>query len=339
MKKSQNEIAHSFLKGSDLASREQEILRDACQKLGFVPDKLLGRSAWWGSAEIGAFHYSGKYQGKKSVLKIQGLKPSISEIYMINSFAKTNKSKIIRPPYLYASLPWDDQKRYEALILEFVEGEKIIQTPTTQEQVKKFFEIYQEYKTNCLSSPWVDKLTKSLSDQIIDNFKKWREISFKIYPTHPLRDPKDQDLIDVAVEVLKKAYQGMEPEFMHCHVSEVDLYQVEDQVVILSNLFWSWRPPLYDAVFGYHWFIYHLNMVGGITPEKVEEQRSLWLDEIRDLPQVREKGEKLLNLALLERATAGLNLDVLSADPKKPITKYLFESTRDQIKKLILILR
>ena len=53
------------------------------------------------------------------------------------------------------------------------------------------------------------------------------------------------------------------------------------------------------------------------------------------MPQAQGDGQKLLNLALLERAAAGLNLDVLSADPEKPITKHLFEATRNQITKLL----
>ncbi len=334
-KREQNEIAHNYLKGSDLAEREQEVLDDAIKRTGFKPDKLVGRSSWWGSTEIGAFHYAGEFEGKQAIIKIQGVKPSLSEIYMINSFAKANKSKIIRPPHLYASLPWDDQKRYEALVLEFIEGQKVVQTPTNAAQVKRFFELYEEYRANCLQSPWVDRPEGTISGKIADNFTRWRETSFKIYPDHPLRKEEDKDLIDEAVTKLEKGYQGIEPEFMHGHFSEGDLYQVGDQVVVLSNLYWSWRQPLYDAIFGYHWFIYHLNTVDGITPEEVETQRSLWLDTIKALPQTQGEGQKLLNLVLLERAAAGLNLDALSADPNKPITPYLFEATRQQIRELM----
>ncbi len=338
-KRGQNEITHNYLKGSDLAEREQEVLKDASYKTGFIPEKLIGRSAWWGSTEIGAFHYAGNFKGKKAVIKIQGVKPSLSESYMINSFAQANRSKIIRPPHLYASLPWDAQQRYEALVLEFIEGQKIVQMPTNEAQVKRFFELYEEYKANCLSAPWVDRPKSTISGKIADNFTRWRESSFKIYPSHPLKKGEDQGLIDEAVKMLKKGYQGVEPEFMHGHFSEGDLYQVGDQVVMLSNLYWSWRQPLYDAIFGYHWFMYHLNTVDGITPEEVEVQRSLWLDTIKALPQAQGEGQRLLNLALLERATAGLNLDALSADPNKPITPYLVKATRDQVKILIDSLR
>src|SRR5258708_6572144 len=338
-RKEQNEIAHNYLKGSDLQEREKEVLKDASEKLNFKPSKLIGRSSWWGSTEIGAFHYSGEFDNKKAVLKIQGVKPSISEINMINNFAKTNKSKLVGPPHLYASISWDEEKRYEALVLEFIEGEKVIKTPTNKKEVDEFFEIYEDYRNNCLSSPWIDKPNVSISQKIADNFSKWQEASFKIYPDHPLRKSGDKDLIDQAVQILISSYKNIEPQFMHGHFSEGDLYKVGNQIVILSNLFWSWRAPLYDSIFAYHWFIYHLNDVDMITPQKVEKQRSIWLDKIRNLPQTQGKeNQKLLNLALLERAAAGLNLDALSANPDKPITKYLFEATRKQIKNLIELL-
>lgn len=335
-RKEQNEISHRYLEGSDLGEREQEVLKDASARTGFVATELIGRSAWWGSSEIGAFHYAGTFDGKEAVLKIQGVKPSVSEIYMIESFAATNRSEVIRPPHLYASIPWNDEKRYEALVLEFIDGQKVIQTPTTEVQVRRFFELYRDYRDKCLHSPWVDKPKGTISAGIVEKFKRWREASFKIYPEHPLRKDSDIDLIDTAVKKLELGYEGVEPEFMHGHFSEGDLYQVGDQVVVLSNLYWSWRQPFYDAIFGYHWFMYRLNIVGGITPEEVEQQRTIWLSEIETLPQAQsEEGRRLLNLALLERAAAGLNLDGLISDPNKPISAYLMESTRNQIRKLL----
>src|SRR3989344_1633045 len=105
----QNKISHLFLQGSDLADREKEILDDVFKTTGFVAKKLMDRSSWWTSKEIGAFRYVGEYKGKKAVLKIQGVKSNTSEIYMIKSFQKANKSKILRPPHLYYFLPWDDE--------------------------------------------------------------------------------------------------------------------------------------------------------------------------------------------------------------------------------------
>lgn len=327
-------MSGKFLDGSDLATREDEVLKDASQKLNFSPKILVGRSHWWGSSEIGAFHYQGTYQGKPAILKIQGVKPTTSEIFMIQQFEKKNQSKIIRPPHLYAYLEWDDQIRYEALVLEHVDGKRIVNLPTNIGEVTRFFAAYEEYRKNCLICPWVTKPEENISEKIKSVFKKWSEISNRIYPNHPLRKESDHILIAQAVETLSKHYEAVDLEFVHGHLSDGDLYQVGKQVVILSNLYWSWRPPFYDSVFAYHWYRYHLNGLPGATPNTIKKQKQIWLDRIFLLPKNEHK-RRLLKLALLERATAGLNLDALSAKLDNPITAYLIDDTRRELEELL----
>jgi hypothetical protein len=336
MNNKQNEISHLYLQGSDLAQREQLVLKDACQKTGFKPDKITSRSNWWDSKEIGAFFVSGNYNRQNAILKIQGVRPTVSEVYMLQSFEKNNESKLIRPPKLYAFLSWDAEKRYEALILEPVQ-QRIVQTPTTAEELDRFFLAYANYRQSCVNKPWLDRPTETITQRIIDNFAKWQQASFKLYPTHPFRKDKDKDLINKAIAILCKGYTKVNFQFQHGHFSEGDLYQEGGQIILLSNLYWGWKPPLYDAVFGQHWFIYHLAEFKGITPKKIEEQRELWLERIEALPAVRDN-QRLYQLALLERAAAGLNLDALSVGKEGPIAKYLVEKTRKQVKNLILVL-
>lgn len=333
-KPKENEISHLFHKGSDLRDREEGILQEVSSQLGFQPQDLLLRSSWWGSKEIGAFHYKGQFEGKPAVLKIQGVKPEASEAYMISSFERTNKSKVIRPPHLYSSLLWDEVKRYEALILEDVGDTKVISLPATEEEIDRFFELYQDYRKNCRQEPWLEKPEQSISERVKGNFRQWRDASLKLYPNHPYRREEDENLIDKAIETLVKGYQDVEPEFQHAHLGDSDLYQVENNIVLLSNLYWSWRAPFYDAVMGYHWYIYHLGSVEGIIPEQIEQQRGLWLNHIQKLTQT-DDDNRLLNLALLERAAAGLNIDALSSDLNKPISAYLVEATRRQVENLI----
>lgn len=332
--KRQNEISLKFLEGSDLAEREEEILKDASIKTGFTAAKLIKRISWWTSKEIGAFHYLGSYKGKKSVLKIQGVKPTTSEIYMIKSFAKKNKSKILRPPRLYAALPWDQELRYEALVMEYVNGKPVVNLPTNQSEIDRFYELFEEYRRDCLGNPWIDKPEETISEKMKNNFSKWRKASFKLYPSHPLRENEDRDLIDKAVGILVKGYQEVEPIFQHPHLSEYDLIQAGNEVVVLSNLYWGWRAPLYDAIFGSHWFKYHLADVSNITVQKIDEQINLWMSKIESLSEVK-NNLKLYKLAMLERYAAGLNLDGLSINSKNPTAEYLVELTRREVKSLI----
>jgi len=338
VKLGQNKISHLFLAESDLGSREQKVLKDVSEKLGFIPEKLLDRSPWWTSKEIGAFRYLGKFDGKKVILKIQGVKPTTSEIYMIQAFSKANQSKILRPPLLYSYLPWNDEKRYEALILEFIDGKPIVNSPTNEKELTEFFTLREEYKKNCVAFPWIEKPKETLSEEIKNNFDKWKQASFKLYPTHIFRKEEDAGLIDNAISVLSENCKDVKREFQHGHFGPSDLIKtIDGQAVILSNLYWSWKPPFYDAVFGYHWFIYNLSKLKNVTPGFVKEQKSLWLAKINNLAKT-DSEKKFLNLAFLERAAAGLNLDALSVDPKSPTAKYLVESTRSEIKRLIKLL-
>lgn len=333
--KYQNKISHLFLSGSDLQDREKKVLEDASKKLDFVPEKLIDRSHWWNSREIGAFRYMGKFKGKKAILKIQGVKPATSEIYMLQAFAKNNKSKILRPPLLYAYLPWNNEKRYESLVLEFIDGRPIVNSPTSRNELTEFFDLRDEYKKYCAVSPWIEKPKESLSEEIKNNFEKWRQASFKLYPKHPFRKNEDQGLIDKAVNVLSKNYKDVEREFQHGHFGASDLLKSKNgEVIILSNLYWSWKHPFYDAVFGYHWFMYGLANIKNAGIEIVEKQRSLWLTKINSLAKT-DLDKKLLNLAFLERVAAGLNLDALSINLNNPITEYLVRSTRNEVRRLI----
>jgi hypothetical protein len=331
----QNEISQAFSQDADLHLREQEVLEDASKITNFKPTKLLGRSSWWGSEQIGAFHYLGTFEGKEAVIKIQGVKPNTSEIYMLESFAKENKSKVLRPPFLYASVPWNEEKRYEALVMENINGNKIIHKPTNVSEVKRFFELYQDYRENCLHNPWIAKPEKTIPEMLESNFTKWIASSHQVYPNHPYRKPEDFELIARSLGILQKKYSGIELEFQHGHFSADDLYQVGNKVVLLSNLYWSWRVPQYDSSFAYHWYLYNLgNDDANVTPSKIEEHRKLWLSNIEALPQAKANPE-VLRLALLLFETAGLIMDVYIVDTKKPIAEYLVSRTRDRVTQLI----
>lgn len=117
----QNEVWKGIFSGVDLKEKIPQIVKELSEKTGFIPNKLLNTSSWWNeSTGVGAFHLNGKFEGNSAVLKIQGVKPTTSEVFMIESFKNQNESRIVRPPKIYANFPWDDEKGYEAFVLEDV---------------------------------------------------------------------------------------------------------------------------------------------------------------------------------------------------------------------------
>ena len=332
-------LSQSFESGADMSAKEKEILAEIVSRTGFLPQEVIWRSSYWGTKQIGAVLYRGIHQEQPAVLKIQGVKPAVSEIFMLQQFTAQNRSQIIRSPQLYEAIPWSDKNHYEALILEYARGEKVLQSGRLQtpEKISQFFTYYQEYQENCLpQKPWLSKPRK------LDWQKRIQELiaaSRKAYPNHPFRLVSDEKLATEAAKLLNAICQNVPLEFVHSHFSAEDLiYQdkKKKQVILTSNLFWKWRPPFYDAVFGYHWFMYTLGNVEGISANHVEKQREVWLLALFNLTRVEKSptNTRLLKTALLERAVAGFLLDSFLVDPNQPIARYLTESTRNQAKKL-----
>lgn len=330
-------ISDAFNTGADMSKREEEIVEDILKTSSFKPEEVIWRSSYWGTSQIGAVHYRGEYNGKPAVLKIQGVKPDVSEIDMIRRFAEQNRSKIIRPPILFYTIPWADNKGFEALIMEYVSGPKVLESKRlqTKENIHEFYNVYKEYKTNCLPlTPWLPRPQPLNYQEVLE---KLITTSEKAYPNDPRKKLGDLDLAKQAYTVLAKVYSGKQLEFMHGHFSVEDLLRSGEHIVIFSNLFWKYRVPFFDAIFGYHWFMFELSHVDGITPAQIEEQRGLWLEEIFSLPFITGSSDNtlLIKAVLLERAVAGFILDSLLTDSKKTIATYLTESCRDQAKKLI----
>lgn len=331
------DLQKAFTSGSDMSSREAEVLEDIITKTGFSPKEVIWRSSYWGTGQIGAVHYLGEFESRPAVLKIQGVKPEISEIVMIEQFATQNRSKTIRPPKILSTLSWSDSAGYEALIMEHVTGKKVLESKQLQtiENIATFLKYYLEYRQNCLpKKPWLPKPEQPNWGETVD---KLIAISQKAYPDHPFRQVEDFELVRKAGQLLAGIYLRVPLEFVCGHFSVEDLIYQENQVVLFSNLFWKWKYPFYDAVFGYHWFMYELGNVEEITSDQVEQQRELWLSQLLDLPWVRESLQnlRLAKAALLERATAGLIIDSFLVDKNRPIAKYLVDSTRGQVKKLV----
>jgi len=330
----QNFVSAFYFADSDLANKVEKILELIIDQTGFQVDQLVQKSSWWNSKQIGAIHYRGTYQKRPAVLKIQGVKPITSEAEMIRAFAQQNHSQIIRPPQLYAVLPWDEKLEFEALIMEAVSREKVVHLPPQAGDLEKFFVLYTEYRSNCLNQPWLDKPDIALAEQTAKNFLHWQKISLELHASHPLKKAGDQKLIAKGVKKLCEQLANIKAnwQFMHGHFSTRDLHQAGNEVILLSNLYWSWRMPFYDAVFGYHWYQYDLAN-SAIELETLLEQKKTWKNYILNKIPQNEAELKLLNLAFMDRALAGLNLDGLLTPTEK--SRALMELTREELHQFI----
>lgn len=333
----QNDLSVMRAGGTDLSTRWEAIIQKVSAETRFVADReLLRQSEWWKTGKVGAVHVPGEFikdgQKLRAVLKIQGTKPPTSESVMIEKFSAQNRSKIIRPPKIYAHLPWGDKDEYEAIVLEEVDGKPVItDKPAPGDQLNRYFELYEEYRNNCLNSPWVEKPP---FDGYTERLNRWKDAVIKQREEDTLGETEDEDLAREGTEILEHEITEKDLEFMHGHFQPGDLIVSGNEVVLFSNLMWGWRQPFYDAVFGYHWAMLGMEHAESLNAELLETERKKWLDKIFVLPQVR-GNERLLSLALLERAIPALLVDRHLLDIAKPSARVITKAARAELKRLI----
>lgn len=188
----QNEFTEGFSQNVDLRGREYEIVNQVHHDVNFQPGEIISRSTWWGSERVGAFQCAGTFEGKPAILKVQGAKPSASEIDAVEAVNAAASHAAMRAPYLYTSQRWDSAKGYETLIVERINSDKLIHLPTNKAEVRSFFELYANYSTKLKPTPWIDKPTEPYALTVRHNAKNQASISQENYPDHPLRQPDDK---------------------------------------------------------------------------------------------------------------------------------------------------
>ena len=337
----QNDIAGMRTQGIDLGFRWKEILGEIEKETGFQPDwTVVSRGSWWKTGKVGAVNVLGQmevnHKKERVVLKIQGTKPATSEIEMIKAFEGQNKSRLIRPPKIYDFMPWDEERQFEAFFMEYIEGKPVINHyPALELELTNFFDLLLEYRKHCINKPWIKKPE---TWDYSSSYHSWTSAVKRWLKKDKFTEKEDYDLVEKGVQILERELGVEQLEFVHGHFQPGDLLlDGQGKYVLFSNLFWSYRIPLYDLVFSYHWRMLEMEHADDLTREKLEGERGRWLDRLFQLEIVkaRKNGERFLKLALFERAIPCLMVDRLMMDSAKPSYKIITEGARDQLKKLI----
>lgn len=330
---SQNDVTAMRELGVDLAPRWEEILGDLIAETNFQPIwEAVRQSEWWRTGKVGAVSIDGLFGSQDAVLKIQGTRPNTSEVDMVKAFSDQNKSDIIRASRIYFYREWNDESQYEAAIYEKVNGKPVIEKhPANDDELDNYWQLYVEYKQNCITQPWITKPEDwSYSEQV----ERWLKATENLRAKDPYIKESDWELMKRAIEIIEKNLKVSDLEFMHGHFQPGDLIVVsEEEVVICSNLFWSWRIPHYDKVFGYHWWLLGMEHVSDFKESKYVKERDRWLKKIYSLPDV--SNEHLLKLAFLERAVPALMVDRLMMGVNDEVTRLITEYKRQELRELI----
>jgi hypothetical protein len=306
-----NKITENYFDQPNFAEREKEVLGQIVKETGFVPEKEIFRGKIYDSKKVGSLIYAGSYENNPAVLKIQGLRPEVDEIDIMAKFNAQNRSKMVRLPRLYKGKKWNEDDEYGYLLQEEISGKKIYEPPfASPEEIQKFIDFYQEYKTNCVREPFFEKTADEQSSLsfMTRRVAKWRDIAeSRGHLTDKLRE-----MVEKFLQIAQDNLPAIPMEFMHGHLTFNDITTTkEGDYVLMSNLFWSYRPKHYDKTF-HLWA--GINRVQDISvdDEKIDSYIKSWVDAYkRDSDAKHDPDfERTFIMNMLERCAGSLLVDL-----------------------------
>ncbi len=325
-----NKITEKYFTQDDFSQREADVLTQVTAKTGFVVEKEIFRGMIYGKNKVGSLIYKGTRKGEPAVLKLQGLKPEVDEGEIVKHFTAQSQSNLVRVPVLYVHKPWTKELGYGYLITEYLNAPKIFEMPfASAEHMQDFARFYQEYRTSALTRSWTEPETKDSLAFTVHRVDHWRKIS---------EHKKRLTLEDYAPYLVRyypvavKHLPTIPMVFCHGHLTANDIYHLpDDSFVVLSNLFWSYRPQWYDLAFNVWSCLMHIRDTS-YTFEQLLRYVEEWFAVYRTIPTVQQDKdfERKITVLLLERTMGAILVDLGANDfyekeQKKPYLRHLLD--------------
>ncbi|MCL5795833.1 MAG: hypothetical protein M1338_05780 [Patescibacteria group bacterium] len=324
-----NKITEKYFEHTNFADYEQGVLRKIITKTKFQPEKEIFRGQIYDNNKVGSLIYKGIWKNKPTVLKIQGLRPEVDEIDIINRFNHQNKSTKIKLPKLYGGSKWNEKNGYGYLLLEYINAPQVYQSPfASPKQIKDFCAFYQEYKTKCLYIPFFKREPNEKSSLVFtaQRVSHWLNIAqSKKHLTMAEVKNAEKFLI-----LAGRHLPSIKMEFMHGHLTYNDIFKLpNDKYILMSNLFWSYRPEFYDATF-HLWAGIKGSRDLKITTKQAKNYLQSWLKEYKKLPVIKEDVdfERKLDMMMAERCLGALLIDIENQHYSNDRSKYINHLTK-----------
>lgn len=306
-----NAITEKYFVHTGFAGSGGEALAAIRLKTHFRPVAEIFRGQIYEKNKIGSLLYRGVWKERKAVLKIQGLKPEVDELTIIRKFNRQNTSTTIRLPELYDGQIWNAGDGYGYLLLEYIDAAKIYQPPfATSAQRKEFCSFYQEYKTRCVHKPLFTRAPNERSSLVFTTQRLAHWI--KIAQTQGHLAQEDVQRAERFLILAAKHLPSIRMEFMHGHLTCDDIFQLtDDTYVVMSNLFWSYRPEYYDTTF-HLWAGIKSVRNTRVSVGFVLRYLNGWLRTYRRLPVIARDHDfqRKFSLMMAERCLGALLLDI-----------------------------
>lgn len=302
-----NKITEKYFSQADFSRQLNAALGKILARTGFQIEKEIWRGCIYQKNKVGSVIFSGKYGNKPAILKIQGLRPEMDEIDIIKKFNQFNKSRKIKVPKLLLGKRWNQKDGFGFLILEMVTARRIFDLPiANKRQRNDFCRFYNEYRTKTVAGSWWknDELSR---DFILRRLNHW----MKICKSNGCWSARIHSRL---IRQFKRALDRRRAEipmlFSHGHLSANDIFIQRKKFVLMSNLFWGFRPKYYDLAFNL-WAIL-LRLPGDTSFAKALHLINAWTSDYRKISWVKKQNDfdGIFPIILLERLIGSILIDL-----------------------------
>lgn len=305
-----NKVTEKFFSYQKTPGQAEAAFKRAAAEAGFAPAERLFSGRVLHPRKVGSVIYAGTWRGCEAVLKVQLLPVEVSEERIIRAFNRQNRSTRIRLPEIFAAGPYRASRGFGYLVLERVKGERLYGSPLAgASDMDRFCSFYDEFRSKAVCKAFLAGRRPKTLPFVAERLDKWRRfaeqnrfLKFTDYAPYLLR------FYRLAIERAPEIPMV----FGHAHLSPDDIFATkEGGYVLMSNLFWQYRPRYYDLAFNVYTRIQQLSDRSVTFPRLVRYLKG-WEERYRRLRHTRGDREfsRTYNFCLLERSVGAILVDV-----------------------------
>ncbi|MBI4133758.1 hypothetical protein HY478_04030 [Candidatus Uhrbacteria bacterium] len=316
-----NRVAEQFFTfGTGFGERAPALLREAADRTGFLVDGEIWRGQIYTPSKVGTVIARGSWQGRRAVLKLQGIRPEIEEAEHIRRFMAGNKSARIRAPQVFYTEPWDEARGYGLTVMEEVTAPPLYSPPWASPAERAAWgDLTTELYWRGVGAPWLspDERETSTNRFLKSRLQSWIEICASAPRERRLADHDQQFLVPTYVDLIDRYGPELPMMFCHGHLGPDDIRVTSPgHYVLLSNFFWSWRPLWYHCAFNVWACLMALLKEARPTFPQAERIVAEWLASYRELSAARADHhfEPHFKFMLLERCVGSCLVDLVVAE-------------------------
>lgn len=305
-----NKVTEKFFSHRKTAGQASAAFRRAAAEAGFEPAERLFSGRVLHPSKVGSVIYAGTWRGREAVLKVQLLPVEVPEERIIRAFNRQNQSARIRLPEVLAASPYRASRGFGYLVLERVKGQRLYGFPLAGSgDMDRFCSFYDELRSRAVRRAFLPGKAPETLPFITERLDKWQRFA---------QANRFLKLADYAPYLLRfyRLAVSRTPRlpmvFGHAHLSPDDVFTAGGgRYVLMSNLFWQYRPLYYDLAFNAYTRIQQLKDPS-VTFMGLVRYLKKWEERYRRLRYVRgdRSFTERLGFCLLERSIGAILVDV-----------------------------